>query len=408
MVEKSVSYKTTVFACYVSSVIMAVVLNITAVMFIPLREEFGLSYSQFGLLVLTSFITQVTVDIAFSKAVDKYGMRPFIALAHIICFIGFMLFAFTPVLFKQNVYTGFLISTIIFSGASGLFELLLNPIIDAIPTKEKDKAMALLHSFYAWGQVFVVLSTTLLIFFGVYWAYILIIWAFVPLINFFLFLKVPIATKHYDAPMLTIRQLVKNPVFIIAFLAILSGGAAEVTIAQWASVFFEKGLSLPKLLGDTLGLCGFAVMLGIGRVVYGVYGEKFSLHKVLIYGSLVTIACYLAVALSPFKWLSVLACVVTGIAVSLMWPGTLVIASEKLPLAGASMFALLAAGGDIGCSIGPSMTGVFTDLSMNLLSVTDSLLKEQIALRIGILCAIIFPIISLFMQIKLSRVKNKS
>jgi fucose permease len=401
--ENTASYKSTVLACYIGNFVQAIVVNLTPIIFIPLREQYGFSYSQFGLLILINFITQVIADVSFSKAVDKYGFRPFAVAAHILCVIGFGLFVLTPKIFVNREFWGFLMATVVFSGAGGLLELLLSPIIDAIPTEEKAKAMAMLHSFYAWGQVTVVVVTTLCLFAGVHWSVIVAGWMVVPLVNIFLFAKVPLARKHHESPIMKIRQLLVNPIFIIAFFAIISGGAAEVTMAQWTSSFMQKGLDLPKIIGDMLGVCGFAVMLGVGRLAYGIWGEKVNLNKVLIYGSMLAMFCYLMVAISPYHWLSIVACAVTGICVSLLWPGTLVIAANKLPLAGASMFALLAAGGDIGASVGPWLTGVVTDFSMNLTPKILGISPEQFGLRAGMLLAAFYPMFSMVFHFMMRR-----
>ncbi len=398
-----VSYKPTVTACYVGNFTQAIVINLTAILYIPLRELYGVTYSQFGLLVLINFFTQVIVDILCSKPVDKYGFKPFVVTAHILCVFGFICFATAPLLFKGSVFTGFVIATVIFSASGGLLELLLSPIVDAIPTKEKDKAMAMLHSFYAWGQVTVVLVTTVLLFLRVQWYIIVLLWAIVPLINTYLFSKAPIASKLHESQIMKIKSLIVNPIFITAFFAMIFAAASELVMSQWSSSFMEKGLALPKLAGDLLGMCGFALMLGIGRLIYGIIGSKLDLNKLLVYGSLVTVGCYITVAISPFPWLSVLACVVTGICVSLLWPGTLVITSAKLPLAGASMFALLAAGGDIGASVGPWLTGVITDFSIPRFDSSLIFTPEQLGLRTGIACATIFPLMSFVCQYILKR-----
>jgi len=386
------SYRRTIIACYAGNFIQAIVINLTAILFIPLREQYGFSYSQFGLLVLLNFLTQVGVDVLFSKAVDKYGFRIFVVTAHIVCVFGFVLFALAPVLFAHNIFTGLVIATIIFSGAGGLFELLLSPIIEAIPSDEKDKAMSMLHSFYAWGQVAVVVVTTLLVYFGVKWQAIVLMWAAFPLLNTFLFIKCPLAVKNHSAGVMKIRALLKERVFILAFFAIATGGASELIMSQWGSSFMQKGLQLPKIVGDILGMCGFAVTMGVGRLVYGIVGDKLNLHKILTYGSLLAVACYIAAALSPFSGLAVVACALTGICVSLLWPGTLVLAAGKLPLAGASLFALLAAGGDVGASVGPYVTGVVTDFFIKVAG------SEHMGLKLGLLCGAVFPLASFLIQ----------
>lgn len=406
------NYRLTARACYVGNLTQAIVVNLTPVLFIPLREHYGFSYGQFGTLVLLNFLTQLACDILFSKAVDRHGFRPFVVSAHVFVVVGFALFAATPLLFPANIYLGFSVATIVFSAGGGLLELLLSPIVDSLPGEEKAKAMAMLHSFYAWGQVVVVILTTLWLFaFGAAnWQIIVLLWAIVPLANIFLFSLAPLRHKAADMQVLRIRDLIRQPVFLLAFLAMLCGGASEVTMSQWASSFLQKGLDLPKIVGDTLGLTFFAVMMGIGRLIYGLQGHKLNLSRIMIAGSAVAAVCYVAVALSPWKGLSIVACALTGLCVSLLWPGTLTETSAKLPLAGASMFALLAAGGDVGCSVGPWLTGVITDaaqahLPANLLGALAAT-PEQMALRVGILAGVLLPLCSLIVQLVLRRKKN--
>ncbi|MGL4847389.1 MAG: MFS transporter [Clostridium sp.] len=222
---EKVSYKSTIYACYIGYFIQAIVVNLTPLLFIPLMEEFNLSYGQIGILIVVNFVTQFIFDIAFSKPVDKYGFRPFAIVAHIFCVVGFVLFSMTPVIFKGNEMVGFLIATMIFSGAGGLLEIILSPIIDAIPSEDSASAMSLLHSFYAWGQVAVILITTIFLFiFGKgSWSTIVLIWAIVPFVNIFIFMKVPLTRKVEASKIIKIKELIKNPVFIIAFFAIMMG-----------------------------------------------------------------------------------------------------------------------------------------------------------------------------------------
>ena len=395
--ENKVSYKSTVIACYTGYFSQAIVVNLVPIIFIPLRERFGFSYSQLGLLILINFVTQILIDISLSKAADKYGLRIFAVVSHFLCVAGFLLFAFTPYFFAGQEFLGYMVSSVVFSAGGGLLEILLNPIIDAIPAKQKDRAMILLHSFYAWGQAAVVIITTLLLFFGVNLTVIILLWAAIPFVNGFIFSKVPIAEKENKENIIKIRQLIKNPIFIIAFIAILFGSASEATMAQWASSFMQKGLGLPKITGDILGICGFAVMLGTGRALYGFYAKKVRLNKILIYSSFAAVICYFVVAVSPFDFLSIAACAVSGLCVSLMWPGTLVIASERLPLAGASMFALLSAGGDIGAAAAPFATGNTIDFFISRLG------NEQSGLRLGILLSGLFPLAALIFFAKLKK-----
>lgn len=405
------SYKWTIIACYIGYFVQATVINLVPILFVTLREGYGLSYSQLGALVLINFVTQVIFDVVFSRPVDKYGFRPFVVVAHGICALGLILFSITPRVFSENIFAGFVLSTIIFSGGGGLLELVISPIIDSIPSDDKATAMSLLHSFYAWGQVTVVVITSIFLFsFGKEkWWIIMMIWAIVPIVNFFIFMRVPLTQKLHESKIMKIRELIKNPIFIVAFFAIMLGAASEVSMNQWAATYMERGLLIPKFVGDMLGMCFFAIMLGIGRAIYGVYGSRININKVMIWGSLGAAICYLVVAISPYNWLSIIACGICGIFVSLLWPGTLVVASSRLPLAGASMFALLAAAGDVGAAIGPWLIGRVTDFTTsNWTSFASySINSEQFGLRVAILLAAVFPILTMIFHSILKNIKVK-
>lgn len=326
------SYRTTVYACYLGSVTQAALINLTPVLFAVLLREYGLSYGALGFLVLTNFVTQVGADVAFSKAVDRHGFRPFVLAAGALSLVGLGVFAAAPLLFPAHPLAGFFVGTVIFSGAGGLLELLLSPIVDALPGEEKTRAMALLHSMYCWGQAGTVLVTTA----------------------------------------------------ALALGAIVFEAAAEVTMAQYASSFLDLGLGIPKLFGDVAGMCGFALMMGLGRTLLGLWGDRWDLPRVLGTSALLAAGCYLAAAAFPSA--AVVACAATGLFVAGLWPGTLVVASRKMPLAGASMFALLSAGGDLGASLGGWLTGVGADA---LLAAGFS---QQTALRAAVGAAALFPL----------------
>lgn len=393
-----VSYKPTIYACYLGNFVQAIVINLTPILFIPLREAFGLSFEQLGFLILINFFTQVLCDIGFSNLVDRYGFRPFATTAHILTVIGFILFALSPRLFA-NPYTGFVIATIIFSGSGGLLELLLSPIVNAIPTDEKATAMSVLHSFYAWGQVTVVLITTisLYIFGRSSWPVIMILWSLPAIFNFFLFLKVPLAPAVSEEHRQSMKMLIFKPFFMVGFFAILLGGASEISISQWSSAFMEKAMNLPKVVGDVAGMSMFAVMLGLGRLIFGLYGKKLDVNRMMMGGAVLAVVCYLVVATSSINTLSLAACALTGFGVSLLWPGTLVLTAERFPLAGSWLFAILAAGGDIGASVGPWLVSVVTEHAPKLALFTGvaaslGLNPEQFGLRLGILTATFFPL----------------
>lgn len=398
------SYQLTTVSCFVGIFVQAISANITAVLFIPLMTLYGLSYIHLGLLIGINFTTQVAVDIIASRLIDRYGFRFFVLPADLMAIVGLVLFALTPLIF-ENVLVGLILSTIIFSASCGLQEVMLSPIVNAIPHDEKGPAMALMHSFYAWGQVATVVITTLFLFvFGIRsWQIIVLLWAIIPLVNFFMFLAAPFPGVVPEEHRQTMRDLLFRPFYLFALLAIFGGAATELVMGQWSSTFTEKVLELPKITGDLLGMSGFAALLGLGRVIYGRSGSRMNMNNVLIASAVAAIACYLIVALSPVLSISLAACAVCGLAASLMWPGTLVITAEKYPLAGGWMFAILAAAGDVGAAVGPFVTGVVTDITRSLpaalsWSATVGLNPEQFALRAAILLATVFPILTLYCQ----------
>ena len=393
------SYKHTVLACYVANFSQAVVINLTPILFIPLRQQFGFSFEQLGMLILINFVTQIACDVLFSGAVDRHGFRPFIVTAPLLAIVGFLTFAFAPNLFPASPFIGFAAGTVIFSGAGGLLELLLSPIVNAIPTKEKEAAMSMLHSFYSWGQVTVVLLTTLFLFFfgQSSWQAIVLLWTVFPAIAFLMFCVVPLAPGVPEHERQSAGQVARTPFFIAAILLIAFGAAAEICMGQWASAFLEKGLGLSKVVGDTAGVCLFALMMGVGRLLYGIYGNKINVTRVMLIGAATAAVCYVTVTFSPNPLLSVAACGISGIAVSLLWPGTVVIAAARFPKAGAWMFAILAAAGDTGAAVGPWLLGLVADNVEKiplLFSAAQSLqmTAEQFGLHSAMLTGGIFPL----------------
>ncbi len=411
------SWKSTIGACYLGNVVQAAVVNVTPIIFIPLKDIFGLSYTDLGILVLINFVTQVIMDIGFSRIVDRHGFRRFVVAGHILCAVGFFLFGASVLLFPTSIFTGLIIGTIFSSAGGGLLELLLSPIIHAIPSEGEDvargkaRAMSLLHSFYAWGSAAVVLITTLLIFLlgRENWPIIVVLWGILPTINIFLFCRVPLAEVPHESTLQKLRQWVFSPIFVIAFMAILFGGASEVSMAQWTSPFIEKGLRLPKLLGDVMGSMVFALLLGTGRVLNSMFAHKLDTGKVLIFGSVGAVFCYWIAAFAPVSMpaMSLAACALCGLFTSMLWPGTLVMAANKLPYAGTALFALLSAGGDIGCSIGPWFTGKVVDLLPHFNLRITAITPEQVGLRGGMLAASIFPILSIIFQLSLRKIHRK-
>ncbi|NLM77323.1 MAG: MFS transporter [Ruminococcaceae bacterium] len=393
------SYRRTTIACFTGIFVQAIVTNLTAILFVPLMGLYGLQYGQLGILVGVNFTAQVSADILFSGAIDRFGYRRIILPASLTAGLGLVLFALTPWLFPGREFSGMLLATVLFSFAAGLHEIMLSPIIAAIPSADKSLAMSLMHSFYAWGQVATIILTTLFLFLVPYrfWPFIVLFWALVPLLDFLLFVGSPfpdvVAVEHR----LNMKDLLFQPFYLLALLAIFAGAGAEIVMNQWASTFAEVALSLPKLTGDLLGMCLFAAMIGVGRLLHGRFGSGVNMNKLLTGSSVLAAILYLVVALSPFNVVSLIACALCGLAVALLWPGTLVICADRYPLAGAWMFAILAAAGDIGAAFAPWLTGRVVEQSLQARSVATfaglyNITQEQAAIRMGLLAAIIFPL----------------
>ncbi len=409
-----INYRRTTVSCFVGIFVQAIITNLTALLFVPMMDLYGFSYQHLGILVGINFTAQVTADILCSGLVDKLGFRKMVLPTNILSFLGLILFALAPVLFPGHVFVGIVIATIIFAFSGGLLEILLSPIIAAIPGDDKGPAMSLMHSFYAWGQVATIILTTVFLFVSGSgnWQMIALMWAVVPLVNFFMFLKSPFPSAVPEEHRQGFRKLTLQPFFLLALAAIFLGGGAEVAMNQWASTFMEKGLALPKLTGDLLGMCGYAVMIGVGRMLYGIKGAQMNLHRVLIGGALLSVLCYMIAAVSPLRWLSIAACILCGLGTSLLWPGTLVVSSERYPLAGAWMFAILAMSGDVGAAVAPWLTGVVVDWTNGTAAAAavSRLLHvsvEQGAMRIGIMVVVVFPLLALVVHCILYRLKGK-
>ncbi|WP_320130300.1 MFS transporter [uncultured Sphaerochaeta sp.] len=387
------NYKRTIHACYEGNLVGALVCNLTPLLFVTLMTEYNLTFEMAGRLTLINFFTQIVTDLAFSRPVDKYGPRPFVVAGHFIAAIGLALFALSPTLFPEFPYTGFVLATIIFSCASGLMELLLSPIVQAIPGPEKVKAMSLLHSFYAWGFILVVVLTTFLLTI-LSWQKVVLLWTLVPLAGGINFCFVPLAPMVDEQQRTKGKELLTSPLLLLLVLGILCGGAAEVSMSQWTSAFTEQALHLPKAMGDLLGLCLFAACLGTGRAIFGHLGEHWNVRRLMTFGSALSVLCYLVAALSPFPLLSLFACAFCGFATSLLWPGSIVLSTRVFPLAGAGMFALLAAAGDSGAALGPYLIGLVADHA------------PVLQLRAGLIAGAIFPFILIFLLLAQKRVEK--
>ena len=390
-------YRWTITATYIGNLVGALVVNLSPLLFVTFMETYDLSYEQMGFLVLVNFVTQIASDLIHSHLVDRYGVRPFITSGHALVVAGFFLLSLSPFIQPDNPYPFMILATVIFSYGGGILELLLSAIVAAIPSQEKAKAMSLLHSFYAWGFIFVVLFTTggLALFTPQRWYYLPLIWAIVPLINFFLFLRVPLAPMVGHHERIRFRALLSSPFFILMILTITLGGATEVTMSQWASTFAERSLGLTKEVGDLGGVLMFALFLGIGRHLFAQRGREKYIWHVMFLGSILSLISYLTVSISPYPVISLIACFLSGLGVSLLWPGSIVLSHRAFPHASAGMFALLAAAGDTGAGVGPYIVGLVSEANMGK--------GAGEALKSGFLAGAIYPLLLIIILLLVRR-----
>ena len=395
----------TKMACYVSYFTQGIIMNLTAVLFIPLQTLYGLSYTQLGTLVFINFIFQLLADVVFSRPLDRFGFKPFSRTAPLACFLGLVLFATAPYWAGNFLFVGFCAATAIFSTALGIWEVILSPIINGLPGEHKGSSMAVLHSFLAWGMIAGIAGTTLLLYaFSINsWQWIVLLWAALPLANFLQFWEAYLPPTLPQKYLMKTKDLLGNRIFMLSFLAIFFGAAAEITLMQWISSFLERGAGMSKVTGDLLGLCGFALCFGLGRLAYSFYGKRLDIHKLMICGSVVTVFCYIVVALSPATVLTIAACWAAGAATCLLWPETLVVASSALPMAGATLFGLLAAGGDLGTAISSYMVGAAADFFIRLAPQGMAMTAEQFGLRMAALLGCAFPVLSAVFQVLLKQ-----
>jgi len=356
------TYKTTIFACFVGYIVQAIVNNFAPLLFITFQKTYSIPLSQITLLVTINFAVQLAVDLLSTLFVDKIGYRTSIVIAQGFSAAGLILLTVLPEFMPP--FAGILAAVTVYAIGGGIIEVLISPIMESCPTDNKEKAMSLLHSFYCWGHVGVVLlSTAFFTLCGIEnWRVLAYIWAIIPVINGFLFLKTPIAPLIADGEKgMTLPKLFKNKTFWLLVVMMVCSGACEQAVSQWASAFAEIGLDISKTAGDLAGPMTFAVMMGISRVIYGKYGDKIDLEKFMAASAVLCIFAYLLTSLSPIPFLSLIGCAVCGLSVGIMWPGTFSRAAETLRTGGTAMFALLALAGDLGCSSGPTLVGFVSD-----------------------------------------------
>lgn len=377
-------YQKTLYACFIGYTVQAIVNNFVPLLFLTFHTSYAIPLTKITMLVTINFGLQLLVDLLSVGFVDKIGYRVSLVIAHICAAGGLILLTILPDL-TADPFTGLLIAVMIYAVGGGLLEVLISPVVEACPTDNKEKAMSLLHSFYCWGHVGVVIIST--VFFGVFgianWKILAFIWAAVPIMNAVLFLKVPIASLMEEGDTgMTLKELFSQKIFWVLMLMMVCAGASEQAVSQWASTFAEMGLNVSKTVGDLAGPMAFAVLMGTARVFYGKYGEKINLDHFMIYSGILCIASYLCISLLPSPILSLAGCAVCGLSVGILWPGTFSKASASLSRGGTAMFALLALAGDVGCSGGPTLVGMVSG-------------RFEDNLKLGILAAIIFPVLLL-------------
>ena len=367
-------------ACFAGYVTQAIVNNFAPLLFLTFRKEWSISLDRITLLVTINFAVQLLVDFLSAKFIDKIGYRTSVVAAHIFAAVGLAGLGFLPPLFPDP-YTGLLLAVILYAIGGGIIEVLISPIVEACPTEQKSAAMSLLHSFYCWGHVSVVVVSTA--FFAVAgignWKILACIWAILPLANAALFTQVPVAALVEEGNGMTMKELLKSGAFWVLALLMVCAGASEQGMSQWSSAFAESGLHVSKTIGDLAGPCFFAAMMGLARVIYSGFSERIDLRRFMGASCVLCVASYLLAAFAPHPALSLLGCGLCGFSVGILWPGTFSVAAASCPRGGTVMFALLALAGDLGCSGGPTLVGFVSNAAGG-------------NLKTGLLSAIAFPI----------------
>ena len=390
------NYKKTLLACYLGCITQAIAANFAPLLFLTFKSTYGISLEKIALIPFVFYLTQLLIDFAATKFADKIGYRTCVIASQVLSAFGLALMVILPDIFPVP-FMGILISVVFYAMGSGLIEVLVSPIVEACPFENKDGMMSLLHSFYCWGAVGVISGSTL--FFAVFgienWKILTLIWALVPLVNTFNFITCPIERLLENGESLSIRKLLSLPLFWLMILLMICSGASEATMAQWASAFTESALGVSKTIGDLAGPCLFAVFMGISRMLYGKMSEKLDLTKTMLLCGMMCAVCYLLASLSPLPFLGLAGCAHCGMAVGILWPGTISLSSQKCPKGGTAMFAFLALAGDLGATVSPAMVGSISEMAGG-------------NLKIGLLIATIFPILSVVGLFVLNRTINKA
>ncbi len=399
IMTKQKNYKKTLTACYLGFVTQAISANFTPLLFLTFKSSYGITLEKIALIPLVFYLTQLLVDLAATKFADKIGYRTCVVASQVLSAAGIGLMAFLPDMLPVP-FVGILVSVVLYAIGSGLIEVLVSPIVEACPFENKEGTMSLLHSFYCWGAMGVVLGSTL--FFAVFgtenWKILTLVWALVPLYNTFNFINCPIERLVEDGKSMSIGKLLKTPIFWLLIILMVCSGASEASMAQWASAFTESAIGVSKTVGDLAGPCLFAMFMGISRMLYGKFSQKLDLTKVMLACGIMCAGCYLLASLSNLPILGLAGCALCGLAVGIMWPGSISISSKQCPRGGTAMFAFLALAGDLGAMVSPAMVGSLSEMAGG-------------DLKSGLLAATVFPIVLvlglLILKKKVSKATNR-
>ncbi len=394
MTTERINYKPTLRACYLGYITQAVVNCLLPLLFTIIQAQYGVSLERLGRLIFINFFTQLLVDLASVKLVEWFSCRALLVACHAMAVLGLWLLPLLPGVLPDP-YVGLCIAVILSGIGGGMLEVLVSPVVESVPGDDKAGTMSLLHSFYCWGQMGVVLLTT--IFLQVFgrgaWFVLPLVWSAIPLFNLFRFIKVPlrpIAAEEGGSPL---RVLFRQGFFWVILVVMVCAGAGEGVMSMWSSLFAEKGLGVSKVMGDLLGPCMFALFMGLGRLGFSKKGSRIRLENALVASAALCIVCYITAVIAPWAVLSLAACGICGLSVSLMWPGSYSLAAREFPAGGAQMFAVMALAGDMGCSVGPWISGLISDFVAGVNAGNP--IADQIGLKWGIVFGAVFPIVML-------------
>lgn len=393
------TYKHTRYACYATSFTSAIINNFTPLLFATLSETFGITTDKLGLLVTVNFVTQILMDLIGAKFAEKIGCRRIMLISQSLQVVGLAALGTLPFVFG-NSYVGLVIAVIMYAMGGGLNEAICSSIFEALPTDDDSSKLSIMHSFYCWGSMVVVIVSALYFWaFGVEnWRYLAYGWSAFCLISVFMFSVVPIVTFAENTEKLSTGKLFSKKLFWIFLILMLCSGSAELAVSQWASMFAEKGLGISKTLGDIIGPCLFAFTMGLSRVIYGIYSSRWKLTKFIMISTVLCIISYAMISMVPDNTVAILGCALCGFSVGVMWPGVISLAAQKMPEGGTPMFGFLAMAGDVGCSVGPYIVGLIAAASHDP--------SEYDALRSGLFTVALFPIILLVFIIILQNMRS--